>query len=263
MGAALEVINAYVTNPSGFTAMTALSGDGFGIRNADLNSDVELLQVWAAAATVGQFRIHSPKMHDNVQGLLLRHDVASTPRKKLAHPVSQKVYPQDTLVVETGTTGTESDGVGLLIYYASIPGPSGRFIDVPTADSRGVNVFTQEVDVASGATIGQYATARALNADYDLMKGNTDYALLGYEVDTTGLSVGIKGPDTGNLRLGGPMTTEQIETRRWFCDLSEFFGLPMIPVISSANKAGTFVDTAQVVTGVAAKVTLIMAELKP
>lgn len=225
MGAALEVVNSYVTNPSGFTAHTALSGDSFQVRNADAGSAIALLAAWATAATVGQTRIHSPRMHDNVQGILLRHDVASTPRNKLAHPVDQILFSQDTLVVETGTTGTESDGTAYLVYYASLQGSQARFITPAEAAQRTVNLFTQEIDVTSGAAIGQYATARALNADYDLTKGNTDYAILGYESDTTGLSIGIKGPDTGNFRLGGPMTTETLETRDWFTRLSDHFSL--------------------------------------
>ena len=261
MPAALEVVNSYVTNPSGFTAHTALSGDSFTVRAANPSSRVRLCGAWATAATVGQTRIHSPRMHDNVQGILMRHDVASTPRDKLALRPTQPLQAQDTLVVETGTTGTESDGTAYIVYYDDLPGATARFIDVAGLAGRIRNVLTQEVDVASGAAIGAYSTARAINADFDLMKGNTDYAFLGYEVDTTGLSVGLKGPDTSNFRLGGPMTTENLETRDWFVRLTERIGVPLIPIINSANKAGTFTDTAQVVSGVAAKVTWIIAEL--
>ena len=261
MPPALEVVNSYVTNPSGFTAHTIGSGDTFTVRAANPASRVRLLAAWATAATVGQTRIHSPRLHDNVQGILLRHDVASTPRDKLSLHTAQPLQAQDTLVVETGTTGTESDGTAYLVYYDDLPGATARFIDPAGLSARLVNVLTQEVDNASGASIGNYATASAINADFDLMKGNTDYAFLGYESDTTGLSVGLKGPDTSNFRVAGPMTTESIETRDWFVRLSEHFGIPMIPIVNSANKAGTFTDNFQVVSGAAAKITWIIAEL--
>ena len=263
MGVCAEVVDSFVTNPSGFTAHTLVSGDTFAVRAANPSSKVWLAAAWATAATISQTRIHSPKLHDNVQGLLLRHDVASTPRDKLGASFFQPLFAQDTLVVETTTTGTESDGTGYLVYYEDLPGSQANFAMEADILPRIVNLVTVEVQNASGAAIGARCTSRAINADFDLLKGNTQYALLGYEVDTTGLSVGIRGPDTSNFRIAGPMTTETLETRDWFRRLSARLQKPCIPIINSANKAGTFIDNSQVVTGLAAKVTLVMAELHP
>lgn len=263
MGLAMEIVDSFVTNPSGFTAHTVVSGDTFQVRAANPNSTVEMLAFWATAATVGQTRVRSPKLHDNVQGLLFRHDVASTPRDKIGSDVVQPLFAQDTLIVETGTTGTESDGDGYLVYYDDLPGSAARLTTLEAIQSRIVNLVNVEVDNVSGAAIGARSTSRALNADFDLLIANTDYALLGYESDTTGLSVGVRGPDTANLRVGGPMTTEVLETRDWFVKIGKKTGKACIPIINSANKAGTLIDNSQVVTGLAAKITLLLAQLHP
>lgn len=262
MGHCMEIVDSFATNPgAAFTATTLVSGDTFAVRAANPQSDNRLVEAWGAAATVGQFRIRSPKLHDNVQGMLMRHDVASSPRGKLGEWLTQPLIAQDALIVETTGGAAESDGVGYLVYYDDLPGSAANLATFAEIAPRIANLLTVEVDNAAGAAIGQRATSRAINADFDLLKGNTQYAVLGYESDTTGLSVGLRGPDTSNFRLGGPMTTETLETRDWFVRLGQQIGKPTIPVINSANKAGTFVDNSQVVVGLAAKITWVLAEL--
>jgi hypothetical protein len=157
----------------------------------------------------------------------------------------------------------ETDGFGYVVFYDDLPGAAARLIDVPGVTARGVNLVDIEVAVAAGAAVGARSASSALNASFDLLKANTDYAVLGYEVDAVGLSVGMRGIDTGNLRIGGPMTTERIETRDFFARLSHSIGKPMIPIVNSANKGGFLIDTAQVVAGVAANVTIVAVELHP
>lgn len=265
MGMALEIVDSFATNPGTTTpaATTAFPGDVFAVRNFNSPSQAHLCAAWGAAATPGLFRIRSPRLHDNVQGIRLRHDVASTPRDKLGLYGSQQLYAQDTLIVETTGGAAETDGVGYLVYYDDLPGAAARLHSVEDVAARGVNILTVEVAVGSGAAVGARATAVAFNVTEDLLIANTDYAVLGYETDATGLSIGLRGPDTGNLRLGGPATVETVETRDWFARLSKKLGKPCIPVINSANKSGTLVDDSQVVAGVAMNVTWILVELAP
>lgn len=264
MGLAMEIVDSFVTNPgAAFTATTAVSGDTFQVRASDPSSKVRLIGIWGVAATIAQFRIRSPKLHDNVQGIMFRHDVASTARDKITDQYEQPLFPQDTLIVESSGGAAESDGVGYCTYYDNLAGSDARLATADSIDARVVNLVNVEVDNVAGAAIGTRSTSRALNADFDLLIANTDYALLGYEVDTPGISVGIRGPDTANLRVGGPMTTEVLETRDWFAKLSRKFGIASVPIINSANKGGTLIDNSQVVVGLAAKVTLIMAQLHP
>lgn len=265
MGKAMEVIDTFVTNPGagpGFTATAVFPGDTLAIRNFADPNIARLIDVWASAATTGALRVRSPRLHDNVQGIRFR-DVAAVNRALLPDGLWQRLYAQDALITEMFGGAAETDGMSLLVYYDDLPGADARLMSWEAIASRIVNLVNVEVALAAGAAVGARSASSALNATTDLLIGNTDYALLGYESDVSGLSLGVRGPDTGNLRLGGPLTSERLETRDWFKSQGEATGLPFIPVINSANKAGTLLDNAQVVAGVAANVTLIMAELAP
>lgn len=267
MGAAIEIVNAFATNPGAgpaFASTTLYTGDTAGVRNFNSPDTAWLEQMWATEATAGVVRIRSPRLHDNVQNLRFR-TVAAANRELIPEAAEQNLYAQDTLIAELFGGAAESDGMAWLNYYTNLPGVAARLYRYSAIYPRIVNLLTVEVAVASGAAIGAYSTASALNATFDLLQANTDYAILGYLVDAVGLSVGIRGPDTGNLRIGGPMTTERLVTWDWFQRLDRLDAAqkPWIPVVNSANKSGTLIDTAQVVAGVAANVTLNLAQLHP
>lgn len=261
MGAAWEILDGTVTNPGAtITALTMVSGDSLAIRNFPDNATAYLENVWGTSASAGVIRVRSPRLHDNVQGIRFR-TVAAANRLLLGEQERQTLYAQDTLIFEQSGGAAESDGASLLVRYTDVGGVQARLIDTPQLSNRWRNLVNIEVACPAGAAIGTRSTSTAINATFDLTKANTDYAIIGYETDVVGLSVGIRGVDTGNLRVGGPMTTERIETRDLFQRLSDASGMPMIPVINAANKGATFVDNTQVVVGVAANITLICAEL--
>jgi hypothetical protein len=263
MGAAWEILNGFVTNPGAtITAVTMAPGDSLAVRNFPDASSAYLENLWALSGTAGVVRVRSPRLHDNVQGIRFR-TVAAANRLLLGEAERQLLYAQDVLILEQSGGAAESDACTLLIRYLDVGGVAARLIDSAQLTARWRNLFNIEVAVGAGAAIGTYATPVAVNATFDLTKANTDYAIIGYETDTAGVSVGIKGVDTGNLRIGGPMTTERIETRDLFQRLSDASGMPMMPVINAANKGATFVDTFQNVVGLAANITLICAELAP
>ena len=265
MPAALEIINAFATNPGtgpAFAATTLATGDTAAIRNFNSPSRTWLQDVWALTTAAGAVRIRSPRLHDNVQNLRFR-TVAATNRILDNVYTRQNLYAQDSLIAELFGGAAETDCMAWMVYYEDLPGISARLADLPTIASRIVNMLTVEVANTSGAAIGAYSASAAINSAFDLLEANTDYALLGYLSDTNGVSVGIRGPDTGNLRLGGPMTTERIETRSLFADMSVNYGVPCIPIINSANKGATFVDNFQNIVGVAANITLNLAQLHP
>lgn len=265
MPLAMEIVDTFVTNPGAGPALVATApfpGDTLTVRNFADASSAWLLDVYATAATLGALRIRSPRLHDNVQGIRFR-DVAAVNRALFPDGVKQRLYAQDALITEMFGGAAETDGFGYVVYYEDLPGSAARLQTWDSIAPRIVNFVNVEVVVAAGAAVGARSAASALNATFDLLVANTDYALIGYESDVNGLSVGFRGVDTGNLRLGGPMTNERIETRDWFKSLGDALGVPTIPVINSANKAGFLVDTAQVVVGVAANITLILAQLTP
>jgi hypothetical protein len=124
------------------------------------------------------------------------------------------------------------------------------------------NIVGLEVDVVTSATIGTWVDT-VITATEDVLHANTDYAVLGYVLDASLAAIALRGPDTSNLRVGGPGMTSPYFTGQHFVKLSERTGLPHIPIINSANKGGTYVSCVDYHASQSARVTLIMAELRP
>lgn len=261
MGQALEVITGRVTNAAGaFVALTPNTGDSFNVRNFTAPDSAQVIDAWALGATAGTFRLRSPRLHDNVQGIRAKF-LAATPTPLLPSRTQQVLYAQDSLILEINDAGAETDVATILNYYSNLPGSGARLYDWPTIDARIRNILTNEVSLISGATLGDYSGSVAINSTFDLLKANTDYAILGYITDTSVQTVGIRGPDTGNFRVGGPGTSQRVETRDWFIRTAVENALPVIPVFNSANKAGTLVDVSHNANAVTTVCDLILAEL--
>lgn len=266
---ALELISGRVTAPGGaLTALTMAVGNTNTVRNADLSSVVALLNLWGYNATAGIARVRSPKLHDNVQGMRFRIP-ANSPDPLIIPGTWQRLIPQDTLTLEiSGGGAAEIDQLQLLIYYADLPGNAARFISPADLLAKTVNVWTTEVPITPSAA-GGYSGQVAINSAFDNFKANTDYALVGYEVDTMCGAVRFTSPDFSNLGIGGPglvsgaagQTSARWVTARWFYHLSQQLGIPLIPVFNSANKSGTLVDIVQNNGAATTNVTAILHEL--
>lgn len=265
MGAGLEIIAGQATAPGAtFTALTMSAGLSLTVRNAPFTADVRLLQMWAKNQAAGVFRIRSPKLHDNVQGIRIRNPSA-TVIEMLPWSTFQKLVPQDNLIAEiTGSAvGGQFEQGAALIYYSDLPGQQARLTTVADIQKRGVNIFTQESTLTPSAA-GNFTGGQALNANFDLMKANTDYALLGYRVDVRCTAVRWTGIDTGNLGVGGPGEPNIADvTENWFTTLSASQNLPLIPVFNSANKFGITTDLMQDQAAAVVVLTSIMVELSP
>lgn len=260
MGKALEVLIGRAVNPGAApVAVTAGSGDSFAVRSAP-TAAIYLENLWAREASAGILRVRSPRLHDNVQGI--RHRIpAGVTRALWADSVRQRLYSQDTLTVELAGGAAETDTCALMLHYDDIPGLDARLSTWAQIHPRIVNVFGQEIATAAGATAGDWGPGTAVNASFDNFKPNTDYAILGYEVDALCLAVTFRGADTGNVRIGGPGPLEPVETRDWFLSLSQAIGGPAIPVFNSAGRAAMLVFVADSVANTAVNVTAILAEL--
>lgn len=271
-GPALELLTGIVTAPSTTqTNLTMATGNTLTIRNAAIDSPIRLLTAWVDAQVRGIFRIRSPKLADGVQGL--RFDtIASQPRPLFDPMFGQRLFAQDALTVDLSGSATAADieTACLLVYYPDVPGANARLANPGDVKTRMTgHLFTVENSIATG-TAGNYSGEEAINTDFDLMKANTDYALLGYVVapvagQTEGecAAVRYRGVDTGNLGVGGPGNEDlQHLTSRWFVWLSERSGLPCIPIFNSANRGGILIDVATDENGVDVLVTSIFAELR-
>lgn len=261
MGKALQIVTGQVSDPSTtITALTANTGDSFTVQSAAAGSDVRLLNAWAFAATAGLLRIRSPKMHDFVQNMRLQ-DTASQPYPLLGLQQFQKLYPQDILTVEMTGDASAVDLASLLVSYDDLPGIAANLHNWSEIAPLIAELTTVEVDLTSSATSCDYSSTVALNGDFDTLKRDDYYAILGYTCGTTGGSLGFSGNFTGNLRVGGPLINNPKWTAGWFIDLNLASGKPTIPVFAAADVAAINLDCACQAASTSFKVGVNLARL--
>jgi hypothetical protein len=264
-GPGVELIAGFATAPAAvFTPLTMSGGTNRVVRNTDLTKQIRLLNTWTDVQGVGSWRIKSPKLHDNVQGIRLDTTVSDVV-PMLPFNAWQRLYPQDELTLEITGSAVAGDieSAALLIWYEDLPGANARLIGLDELARRSVNIFTTENTIATG-TAGGFSGQEPITAEFDLWKANTDYALLGYLVDVECAAVRWIGADIANLGIGGPGNEilRQV-TSEWFLRLTRQYGLPFIPVFNSANKDGILVDAMQDENGADVTLTSIFAELAP
>lgn len=264
MGRGLQLLSGRVEKPSTtITAVTMDTGDSNTVRNADLSVPIKLLSIWADAKAAGLVRVRSPLLHDAVQGMRLRFD-AENPEELLPQYPFQLLLPQDVLTIEaTGPAGAgEWTTVHLLVEYDNLPGVQAQLATWPQIADSIEYLVGVECNLTGGSSIGQYGGAQALNANFDLLKRNRWYAILGYTTDVKVSAVGVTGADIGNLRVGGPGTVRKHVTANWFVDLAVRENAPRIPIINSANVAGVTVDLVDITSEPKPNVTFVCALLK-
>jgi len=267
MPRALEVIAGFVTNPGAtLTTLTMSTGLSAVIRGTDTSKGTWMLSTWCFNATAGEFRITSPRLHDQAQGIRNRVTAAFVGPLVPGHTnagFAQRLYAQDNLTLQLSGGGAELDTAALLIGYDDLAGIAGRFIDTATLRKAGVNIVTAEVTVTAVAT-GNFGGAVAINSSFDTLIANTDYAIMGGMTDTRGNVIGITAVDFGNLRVGFPAEPSlRDETQNWFIQLSEAFKAPYIPVFNSANKTTTLIDVQTTGAGGTFIINLELVQLAP
>jgi hypothetical protein len=265
MPACMDTITSTGTAIGAVLAPTTIAtGDSFQFKNTNQNSALWMLNFWVKNQAAGEVRVRSPKFHDNVDNIRVRV------QSGLVFPLGpmgarQRCYPQDVEVVELAgsVTAGQIEDVVQLMYYEDLLGQKQRLIDTNTLTSNMVNLLTVRLAITCAITAG-YGGALAINANADLLKANTDYALLGMDSDLRVAAITLRGPDTGNLRVSvpGEITLQHIWPE-WFRRLSISYNLPLIPVIASPNKGATFIETVSDQAGGTANVRAYLAELKP
>lgn len=270
MGAALHMLTSGKANITGgaFESLSALGGDSLSLFAFPSGSRAWLLTAWGIDSdSKADFDIRSPRLHDNVRGIRMSNTplapgavTANGAQIMLPRYAKQPLYSSDTLVEEVNGTAADDAILSQLIYYENLPGVSANLVTWAEIEARVVNIVGIRVSPTSGAVVA-FGTAVALNSTDDRLQADIDYALLGYTVDTPITTIGIKGPNTGNIRLGGPGMVDGLITSNWFVQLSRDTGLPCIPVINANNRATTFIDTCDGEGATAAGINLIFAEL--
>lgn len=263
MGLAFDTIGGYVTAPSTTeTAITLNTGDSLQVKNSELNNPVYLLTHVGLWQTAGLARVCSPNMHDNTVGIVNK-GIASSALPLLPLSKSQKLVPQDTISVKLTGSATSGDlelWAGFF-FYQDLPGANARLKTWDEVRDQIKNIVCVQLTLTMG-TAGSWSGSLKLNNDFDILKANTDYALLGYTLDNEVCAIAVRGPDSSNLRVGGPGDdANKHYTSEWFKRLSIETGLPTILIIDSANKAATFVDGMNDENAATVIVQLILGEL--
>jgi hypothetical protein len=272
MGLALETIVGYNGNLTGtttFDALTAATGDTFSVRSYVEGSNAYLEDVWATDDdSIFQISIKSPRMHDQVKGILLAGtnlsvavEQAFVPQPLLPGHVIQKLYSTDVLQVTANGTAADVVNAAFNIRYENLGGINARLYrweQIYPLIANMVGILTAPVP---SATAGNWGAAYVLNSGDNRLKANTDYAVLGYTTTRTVTAISINGTDTGNLNIGGPGGPDSRETGDFFVQSSMKYQRPAIPVINSNNAGSTTVQIADILTSGTPNVTWIMAQL--
>lgn len=262
MGAAIDTVVAASTNPGAAPAADNAgvnAGDSKTVRNFNPSSRARLDFAARQGATAGFISIKSPRFHDVSRGL--QWPLSETPSTRLMPAeTGQPVYGADILQLTISGGAAETDAMALGIYYFDLPGVAALLKSPGDIYPYIVNIKPLQVTVTTSATAAGWVDT-AINATENLLKANTYYAILGYEVDAAALAVGFKGVESGNLRLCGPGAISGLLLNNYFEYMSERHGNPYIPVFNANNRANDFVSLAAVATAATVNVTLNTAEL--
>lgn len=265
VGLAIDTVGFFRTSGAGADASllgaTVAPGDSFTVRSFAQTSTASLEAVLYDATTAGgAVRVRSPMLHDNVRGL--QWTPGESPSAFLLPAAAEQLLQrQDTLTVEMlVNAATETDVGALVIYYPDLTGASARLHAWGDISGIVAQMKVLEVDANTSATAGNWADT-GITATENLLEANTDYAVLGYLVNTAVCAVAVKGGETNSLRVGGPGSIREEVTSDYFLRMANTKQTPHIPVFNSSNKDSIYVSLLAHQVSTAVKVQLILAEL--
>ena len=248
------------TNAAALAAMAPASGDSLSVRSFKDGASASLENVVVQCTTPPKrVRVLSPRLHDNVTGLTLTA-LENPTEFLLAADISQALYSADTLVVQAEAAASSDTVAALFVYYSDLPGVQANLYTWDQIKSRIIALKPVEVDVTTSATIGSW-TDTLINPTENQLKANYEYAVLGFTESANLLCVGVKGPATGNLRVGCPAASPTLRLSDYFIYQSQAQGRPYIPVFNANDRAATYVSAAANTASVTSNVTMICAQL--
>jgi hypothetical protein len=272
MGLAIETIIGYNGNLTGtttFDALTAGANATFTVRSFVDGSNCYLEDVWASDDdSIFQLSIKSPRMHDQVKGLLLAGTNLSTSNEQVFTPQSllpgrhmQRLYSTDVLTVTANGTAADVFNAAFNVRYENLGGISARLVTYEQIQPLIVNTLGILTAPVPSGTAGAWGAGYVFNSGDNRLKADTDYAILGYTCTRTVTAVSIVGTDTGNLFIGGPGGYSSDITGDFFEQSSRKYGRAAIPVLNSNNAGSTTVQIADILTSGTPNVTWILAQL--
>jgi hypothetical protein len=216
--------------------------------------------------------IKSPKLHDTTYGI----QFASTPKSlagtSIFNPVnllpsyaSQTLYATDTLTWSIAGANADAVCATLDVYYTDLSGIAARLYSWEQIHPLIVNLAGVQVSPVTNGTAGLIGTSALLNSGQYNLKANTDYAILGWQLEQPATAVMMRGTDTGNLWIGGPGSWDAKTNGAYFVDQSVRYAsqgrAAQIPVFNSNNAGGFEVNLASTATTQTIITTLTVAQL--
>ena len=256
---AIDSVYTSVANPgASYTATTAATGDSLQIRNFPTGSKAHLCHAIRRGATAGSARLRSPRLHDNATGInWYSGEVCDL--LTLPNYVEQDLYPADTLIAEVTGGAAENDALGFISFYESLPGADAKLFS--PGDIIGNIKSLKLFQVAlGGAMVANTWSDTVITTTENQLHANIDYAVLGYRTSVACAMIGLKAPETGNLRVCGPGAVNTLDTSDWFMRWAADSGRPTIPVFNANNRAAVFASSVDVGTP-QPTITLVCAEL--
>jgi len=272
MGLALETIIGYNGNLTGsttFDALTAGSNATFTVRSFVDGSKAWLEDIWGSNDdSIFQLSIKSPRLHDQVKGILLAGTNLSTTNEQVFTPQPlmpgynlQQLYSTDVLSVTANGTAADVFNAAFNVRYENLGGIAARLVTYDQIVGSIVNTLGILTAPIPSGTAGAWGAGYVLNSGDNRLKADTDYAVLGYTSTRTVTAISIVGTDTGNLFIGGPGGYSADITGDFFVEVGRKYGRPSIPVLNSNNAGSTTVQIADILTSGTPNVTWIMAQL--
>lgn len=273
MGRAIETIVGYVASLTGsttFDAMTPGSGNTFTVRNYADGGTAMLEDIWASnSGHAYQVSIKSPRMHDQVKGILvagtpLSADASANfnPQSLIPGQMVQRLYSTDVLSVTANGTASDVMNAVFNIHYTDLPGVASRLHAWDELRDNIVNEVGILCQPTAASTAGDWGAGVVLNALDNRLHADTDYAWLGYQTSLPVSAVSMQGIDFGNLRVGGPGSWDIGDTGDYFVRASQLYNTPHIPVFNSNNSGGILVAISKLATSGTPNVTLRFGQLR-
>lgn len=259
MGMAIDSVGLFRTNPTATGhAATPAPGDSFTLRSFQSPATAKLVSLWRKGAAAGYIGIKSPRLTDDVTGIQVY--TAQTPSFDLIGRYGQQtLYSGDQLTVTISGGAAETDGGVMQTFYSTIGGAAARLHSWGDISGLIANLLPVKVTNKT-AVLGNWHDV-LINHTSNLMHADTTYAVLGYITGTACIAVGVKGQETGNLRVAGPGSTTVKHTAGYFVEASQELGIPFIPVWRSTNRGAFYSSVLDVAATTTCVVTYIMAEL--
>lgn len=241
---------------------TALPGDSLTIKNATPGTHVLLLDWYADHQSSLWSQLIWPGAHDTTRNLRSRI-VASEVRSLISLGIPATFLPQDPLsaTIAGGAVAGDVDTNILLLLYEDFPTIKAKLLTLAQLSERTVRITSIEATITTLAGPG-WSGAELINAESNLLRANTDYAIMGATIGVECAALGIRSPDFGGARIAIPGNDlSELITQNYFTTLSQRFNRALIPVINSGNKDNILIDAAQDENAAAVPFTLHLAEL--